>query len=240
MSERVSRSAPPPSHPLPDGPPHHARSHLIISSRLARPHILITGVIFPNAPFSVAHSTPMPSSPRPAGHPAKTPSAAHASWQSSQRPAPRQAQRGERRDEKIACWLCSSHRSSCLVSVAAAYRPQCFPSRGGVNSRGIIPRRFPQLTTSAPYHRLIASSIPPHPSNSPPLNPGKQARQGSGRPSAPSSYSRLVSSSHRPVSPLVSAGGAKSVSFPSVPCRHRARASQHRSPWLKRFNHSSA
>lgn len=33
--------------------------------------------------------------------------------------------------------------------------------------------------------------------------------------------------------------GVKGVSFPSVPCRHRARASPHRSPWLKRFNHSS-
>lgn len=105
--------------------------------------------------------------------PGETPSVAHIRAV-IQRPASRQAARGERRDEGMACVSRSSPRPI-LSSVP----------------RLAVPSR-------------LAS---------------KQARQDGGRfsLSPPSSYSRLVSSSHHPVSPLVSAGRAKGVSFPSVP-----------------------
>lgn len=134
------------------------------------------------------------------------------------RPSTSATRRKTGREDSVLALLVSSLIVPRIRRRPVAYCPHglSIPGRRQFPGRSYIPRRFPQLTTSAPYHRLIASSIPPHPSNSPPLNPGKQARQCSGRPSAPSSYSRLVSSSHRPVSPLVSACGAKGVSFLSA------------------------
>lgn len=148
----------------------------------------------------------------------------------------------------MACGPARCLASSCLVvslpRVArrvrrrpAAYRPQGFPSRGGGNSRGVI--------YSAPFSsaHLIRPGSSPHPSHGSPSHPGKQAGRARRRAVIGGSRSRHripAPSRLRPVSPLVSACGAKNVSFPSVPCRHRTRASPHRSPWLKRFNHSSA
>lgn len=98
-----------------------------------------------------------------------------------------------------------------------------------------IPRRFPQLISSVPAYRLI------RPTARRSIRASKQARQDGGRSSAV--LGPAIVSPPRPViapvSPLMSACGAKGVSFPSAPCRHRARAFPHRSPWLKRFNHSS-
>lgn len=115
----------------------------------------------------------------------------------------------------------SLSRCPVLLVVSVAVPPHIarrgfHPGEAAIPGGSYIPRRFPQLTTSAPYHRLIASSIPPHPSNSPPLNPGKQARQGRG---APQPRHRIhASSRHRiaPPRPFVSACGAKGVSFLSA------------------------
>ena len=102
-----------------------------------------------------------------------------------------------------------------------------------------------EVIYSAPFSsaHLIHPGSSPHPSHGSPSHPGKQAGRARRRAVIGGSRHRHripAPSRLRPVSPLVSACGAKSVSFPSVPCRHRARASPHRSPWLKRFNHSSA
>lgn len=89
----------------------------------------------------------------------------------------------------------------------AAYRPQGFPSQGGGNSPGgaYIPSRFPQLISSAPAHRLI------RPTDRRSIRTGKQ---DGGRSSA---RHRITAPSRlRPVSSLVSAGGAKSVSLLSA------------------------
>ena len=89
----------------------------------------------------------------------------------------------------------------------AAYRPRGFPSQGGGNSPGgaYIPSRFPQLISSAPAHRLI------RPTDRRSIRTGKQ---DGGRSSA---RHRITAPSRlRPVSSLVSAGGAKSVSLLSA------------------------
>ena len=114
MSERVSK------------PPRHRRSS--VARRISITHALASSaitpwvhtprrissspdVIFPNAPFSAAHSTPMPPSPRPPRRtPGKTPTAAHASGHRIkaiiQRPAHstsrtrRKTGRGEERDAR--------------------------------------------------------------------------------------------------------------------------------------------
>lgn len=147
----------------------------------------------------------------------------------------------------MACGPARCLASSCLVvslpRVArrvrrrpAAYRPQ------GLS----IPRRRQfQGHYSAPFSsaHLTRPGSSPHPPHSSPSHPGKQAGRARRRAVIGGSRHRHripAPSRLRPVSPLVSACGAKIVSFPSVSCRHRARASPHRSPWLKRFNHSSA
>ena len=135
-----------------------------------------------------------------------------------------------------------SPRCPVLLVVSVAVPPHIarrgFPSRGGGNSRGSHIFRAVFLSSSYPP-QLIASSV--QRLTVPSGRASKQARQDGGRSSAVLgpvivSPPRLVIAPSRPSCRM---GRAKSVSFPSVPCRHRARASPHRSPWLKRFNHSS-
>ena len=89
----------------------------------------------------------------------------------------------------------------------AAYRPQglSIPGRRQFPGKSYIPRRFPQLISSAPAHRLI------RPTDRRSIRTGKQ---DGGRSSA---RHRITAPSRlRPVSSLVSAGGAKSVSLLSA------------------------
>lgn len=159
----------------------------------------------------------------------------------------------------MACGPARCLASSCLVvslpRVArrvrrrpAAYRPQglSIPGRrqfpGGVIYSAPFSLAHLARPVSSP-HRFIVSFVPSHPSHGSPSHPGKQAGRARRRAVIGGSHPRHripAPSRLRPVSPLVSACGAKNVSFPSVLCRHRTRASPHRSPWLKRFNHSSA
>lgn len=87
-----------------------------------------------------------------------------------------------------------------------------------------------EVIYSAPFSsaHLIHPGSSPHPSHGSPSHPSKQAGRARRRAVIGGSRHRHripAPSRLRPVSPLVSACGAKSVSFPSVPCRHRARAS---------------
>lgn len=98
---------------------------------------------------------------------------------------------------------CSSCPSpSRRISPAGAFHPgEAAIHRGGA----YIPRRFPQLISSAPAHRLI------RPTDRRSIRTGKQ---DGGRSSA---RHRITAPSRlRPVSSLVSAGGAKSVSLLSA------------------------
>ena len=108
----------------------------------------------------------MPPSPRPAGHPAKTPSAASSSWQSSNAPPFDKQRRGEGRDEGDGVRFFDRCLDRC-----APYRPPwpspshrispawfSIPGRRQFPGWAYIPRRFPQLILSA-----IGSSSHPSP-----------------------------------------------------------------------------
>lgn len=179
----------------------------------------------------------MPSSPRPAGRPAKRPSPpAHHGNHPTPRLSTSSTRRGTGRGDSVLALLVSSLIVPCIrrrrILSAGAFHP----------GEAAIPG---EVIYSAPFSsaHLIHPGSSPHPSHGSPSHPGKQAGRARRRAVIGGSRHRHripAPSRLRPGSPLVSACGAKNVSFPSVPCRHRARASPHRSPWLKRFNHSSA
>lgn len=93
------------------GGSHHSRHRLI---RFRSPHLLIPGVIFHHAPFSVAHPSMPPSSPPTQDDRAKRPPPPLIRA-FIQRSVPRQAERGEKRNERMACGSRSSSRSSSLM-----------------------------------------------------------------------------------------------------------------------------
>lgn len=118
----------------------------------------------------------------------------------------------------MACGSRSLPRSSCLVvslpvarrGVSVPVPPHIarevfHPREAAIHRGAYIPSRFPQLISSAPAHRLI------RPTDRRSIRTGKQ---DGGRSSA---RHRITAPSRlRPVSSLVSAGGAKSVSLLSA------------------------
>lgn len=183
-----------PSHPLPRRVP--SLTPRFIRSR--SPHLLIPGVIFPHAPFSVAHPF-MPPSPRPRRIPGRNALRRPSSWHPSNAPLTRQAGRGEERNEGNGVRF--TIVASIVVALVArrrpvAYRPARFYPGGGGNSRGIY---------SAPFfsaHRLI------RPTARRSIRAGGQAN------------------SRRQGKPVGQAGGRLSLSAPSripAPYRHRPR-----------------
>lgn len=208
-----------PSRPLP-------RRVSIIRPRLIRhrspgsyysPHILITGVIFPNAPFSVAHSTPIPSSPRPAGRPAKRhpPPLIMAIIQ---RPA-HSTSKDEAKDGTRG-WRAVFRSSHRLVVPRIRRRPVAYCPQGlSIPGRRQFPWHISRTVFLSSSHppRLIASSI--QRLAIPFGQAGKQARQDGGRSSAVLgpvivSPPRLVIAPSRPSCRM---GRAKGVSFLSTP-----------------------
>lgn len=132
--------------------------------------------------------------------------------------------RGERRDEGMVCGSHSSPRSSFPVAPCcppwrvrarpAVYRPPGFPSQGRRQFTGGI---YSAPFSSAHLIRLGSSSHPPH--GSPFLSgQANSRRQGkavgqAGERLSLSAPSRIALTL---VSSLVSAGGARDVSFPSA------------------------
>lgn len=195
-----------------------ASSAIVPTGSYPSPHILINGVIFPNAPFSVAHSTPsMPSSPRPRRTPGKN-ALRRPIMAIIQRPASRQARRGERRDKGMACG--SAHRLTHRASYPSPSRRilsagAFHPGEAAIHG-AYIPRRFPQLISSAPAHRLIRLTARR------PIPAGKQAGKarrraviGGSRPS----HRIPASACHRPrLAPHVGVRGERRlVPVGSVP-----------------------
>lgn len=200
--ERTGKQARPSSPPI-RCPTAHI-THALISSALVAhasipsPHILIPVVISPDAPFSVAHSTPMPPSPRPAGRPGKTPSTAHASGHrirafiQTPRSLDKQG-RGEERDEGMACGpaRCLAHRASlsrCPPCCSLCPSPSRRISPAGAFHLGEA-AILGEVIYSAPFSlahlirpRLIASSV--QRLTVPSGRVSKQARQDGGRSSA--------------------------------------------------------
>lgn len=138
----------------PSHPSHHSRHHLI---RSRSPHLLIPGVISPHAPFSVAHPSVPPSTlPRraPGQNALRRSSSGH---QSTPRPTTSKTRRRTGRGDGVRFPIVVS--IVVLIVVARrrliAYRPQGFHPGEEVILGAYIPRRFPQLISSAPAHRLI-------------------------------------------------------------------------------------
>ena len=152
-----------PSHPLPRRVP--SLTPRFIRSR--SPHLLIPGVIFPHAPFSVAHPF-MPPSPRPRRIPGRNALRRPSSWHPSNAPLTRQAGRGEERNERngVRFTIVASIVVSIVVALIArrvrrspvAYRPARFHHGGDGNSRGVYSAPFSSAHPVRP--RLIVSSVP--------------------------------------------------------------------------------
>ena len=152
----------------------------------------------------------MPSSPHLTGRPGETTSAA-SSWQSSNAPLIRQAQRGEGRDEGMTCGF------SIVASIVVPRLPAVAIAVPSHTARMIfhpretaIPRAYIHFAPFSSAH-LIRPVSSHHPSH-----PGKQAGKARRRAviGAPRPRHRISAPArHRPVSPLVSAGGANSVSL---------------------------
>ena len=166
----------------------------------------------------------MPPSPRLAGRQEKRPPPpTHQGIASHQgiHPTPRSLDKQNEAKDGTRGWRavparCLAHRASwsrCPLPVAAYPCPSrrisparfSIPGRRQFTGGAYIPRRFPQLISSAPAHRLI------RPTDRRSIRTGKQ---DGGRSSA---RHRITAPSRlRPVSSLVSAGGAKSVSLLSA------------------------
>ena len=160
------------------GGSHHSR-HRLIRSR--SPHLLIPGVIFPHAPFSVAHPFMPLSSPPTQDTRAKRPPPPLI-MASIKRPAPRQAERGEKRNEGNGVRF--TIVALIVVALVARRRPIAYRPHGFHPGRkAVILGAYSAPFSSAHLIRPGSSS---HPSHGSPLHPSWQA--GGGRASVPASY----------------------------------------------------